>query len=677
MKKILYAITALAACLALSQCKSADYLSVSSPDKSDDAFVTSTVSETFKTLAYCYGTYKGVAGGGNYNWNDAASDAEYYPEYMSNNGRIGYLRPQEAGADNKSGQFNNLFKIAARCARIGNILAEKDEVKSALEAGKVDDWTQLYGEAWTFWAYAYTELVRHFGDVPFGIENSVVEEYELTSRYEILDACIAKLKEVEKSMYDLGQGGIQAERMSRTFANMLIAEANLMAGGYQTLRSDVDGLYEGISFETKYTNSDSKTQAFFARRNDWQKYYQEAQTYFRKVVSGERKGTLTLVTTDDRGLDNPFQRGFQYIMDMQVSPESVFEVGNVAPQQSERPYSQGRPSDGGNANNAPCKVFSGIRVIPTAYYQVWEDGDKRWDASVVVTGSDGKGNEALVNLGSGSRLSGGIAINKWDISKMANPYTVKPRNSGMNYVFFRMDNTMLKLAEVDIALGETAEATSLINQLRSRAGVATLATATVDDLILEYKRECMGEGDIKFAEIRTGKFTELGKAMRAELKEVIAGLEKNGYYTFKNGRTISNYVWTKLVDISGDGKGVNTRNRVDGDPVRCPGWRGIYDYTQISAVAGVVTGTTHNLAIEGLFEYIDPDGEKAKALEADGYKKVDWASKMVSEKGTLWDYNMLSGIDLSDVPLYYHPIPRETLDQSKGNVTNGYGLPQV
>ena len=639
--------------------------------------MTSTVSETFKTLAYCYGTYKGVAGGGNYNWNDAASDAEYYPEYMSNNGRIGFLRPQEAGADNKSSQFNNLFKIAARCARIGNILAEKDEVKSALEAGKVDDWTQLYGEAWTFWAYAYTELVRHFGDVPFGIENSVVEEYELTSRYEILDACIAKLKEVEKSMYDLGQGGIQAERMSRTFANMLIAEANLMAGGYQTLRSDVDGLYEGISFETKYTNSDSKTQAFYARRNDWQKYYQEAQTYFRKVVSGERKGTLTLVTTDDRGLDNPFQRGFQYIMDMQVSPESVFEVGNVAPQQSERPYSQGRPSDGGNANNAPCKVFSGIRVIPTAYYQVWEDGDKRWDASVVVTGSDGKGNEALVNLGSGSRLSGGIAINKWDISKMANPYTVKPRNSGMNYVFFRMDNTMLKLAEVDIALGETAEATSLINQLRSRAGVATLATATVDDLILEYKRECMGEGDIKFAEIRTGKFTELGKAMRAELKEVIAGLEKDGYYTFKNGRTISCYVWTKLVDISGDGKGVNTRNRVDGDPVRCPGWRGIYDYTQISAVAGVVTGTTHNLAIEGLFEYIDPDGEKAKALEADGYKKVDWASKMVSEKGTLWDYNMLSGIDLSDVPLYYHPIPRETLDQSKGNVTNGYGLPQV
>ena len=99
MKKIFYAIFALVACLTLTQCNPNDYLNVSSPDKSDDVFVTSTVSETFKTLSYCYGSFKGIAGGGNYNWNDSASDCEYYPEYNSNNGRIGYLRPKEAGAD--------------------------------------------------------------------------------------------------------------------------------------------------------------------------------------------------------------------------------------------------------------------------------------------------------------------------------------------------------------------------------------------------------------------------------------------------------------------------------------------------------------------------------------------------------------------------------------------------
>ena len=259
MKKILYAIAALAVCFTLSQCKPNEYLSVPQPDKMDNEFVTSSVSETFKTLSYCYRTYLSVAGGGNYNWNDSASDAEYYPEYNSGNGRIGYLDMALTGVNSKSGQFTNLFTILARCSRIAGIIEQKDEFKNATG---VNDWTQLWGEAWTMWAYCYTELIRHFGDVPFGLENQAVDEgFPLTSRFTILDNVIAKLKEVESSMYYLGQGGIQAERMSRTFANMLIAEANLMAGGYQTLRTDVDGLYEGISFETMYTNSSDKVNA--------------------------------------------------------------------------------------------------------------------------------------------------------------------------------------------------------------------------------------------------------------------------------------------------------------------------------------------------------------------------------------------------------------------------------
>ena len=673
MKKLLYAFAALAGCVLLTQCKE-DYLSVSSPDKSDDTFVTSSVSETFKTLAYCYGTYRSVAGGGNYNWNDVG-DCEYYPEYNSNNGRIGYLRPNEAGVDNKSGQFNNLYKILARCARVAGIIGEKDEF---INATGVNDWTQLYGEAWTMWAYCYFELVRHFGDVPFGIENSVVEEYPLTSRFDILDACIEKLKEVEGYMYDLGSGNINAERMSRTFANELLGECALYSGGYQTIRTDVSGLYGDLTFETMYTNSSAK--ADFARRSDWKTYYQTAQTYFRNVISGSRKGTLSLITSDERTYaNNPFQRGFQYVMDMEISPESIFEVGNVAPNQSERPYSQGRPSNGGNTNAAPCKVFSGIRVIPTMYYEGYEDGDKRWDASAVITGSDGKGNEKLVSLKSGSKCDGGIAINKWDINRMEVPYTTKCRNSGMNYAFFRLPITMLQLAEVDAALGETTEALNLLNQLRSRAGVANLSglsgDALVDAVVAEYKRETLGEGPIKFAELRTGTFTKLGKSMRAELKDIISGLEDDGYYTFSNGRQISSYVWTKMVELENP----LTYDAVEGDPALTPGWRGVFDYTNGKCSADVsasISGTKHNLAIEGLFEYIEPGSAKAAALEADGYAKTDWAIAMVTQKDQLWDYNMLSGIDLSDVPLYFHPIPLETIKQSGGLVTNGYTLPQ-
>ncbi|MBQ9660014.1 MAG: RagB/SusD family nutrient uptake outer membrane protein [Bacteroidales bacterium] len=670
MKKILYTVLALAGCIALTQCKS-DYLSVSSPDKMTDEFVTSSVSESFKTLSMCYRTILSVAGGGNYNWNDSASDVEYYPEYNSGNGRVGYLDVEGTPVDQAAGLYGNLFTIIARAQRVATILSEKDEVKNATG---VTEWTQLYGEAWTIWAYGYIELVKHFGDIPFGLENAVVSEegYTITSRYAVLDAVIAKLKEVESKMYYLGEGGLNAERMTRTFANALIAEANLLAGDYQTIRTDENAPYGNLAFDILESNDTYKCAT--ARRADWQTYYKEAQTYFRAILTGAAKGTARLITTDDRGLDNPFQRNFQYIMDMQVSPESYYEVGNQAPLQSERPYSQGRPSDGATKNAAPCKVFSGIRVIPTAYYQLYEDGDLRQDASIVVTGSDGKGSEALVNMNSGSRLSGGIPTNKWDINKMKTPYVTACRNSGMNFQFFRVPTAMLKLAMVDVQLNEKGEALSLLNELRSRAGVAPLASAGVDEVILETKRETVGEGDIKYMELRAGKFGELGIAMRKELKEVIAALEEDGYYTFDNGRTISCYVWTKLVDLSGDGKAVLTYNADDSDPALTPGWRGNYDYTTTSS-ASAVNGTKHNLAIEGLFEYIDPDGPVAKALEEDGYKKADWAIGMVKGKSQLWDYNMLSGIDKCSVPRHYHPLPLTTIQQSKGKITNGYGLP--
>lgn len=675
MKKILYSIIALVACLFLTQCKSGDYLGVSSPAQTDDAFVTSTPAETFKTLAFCYGTYRSVAGGGNYNWNDPCSDAEYYPEYNSGNGRIGYLQPTAATVDTKKGQFNNLYSILARCARIANIIAQKEEYKSAIEAKKVNDWTQLHGEAMTLWAYSYYELVRHYGDVPYGIENSVVEDYTLTSRFEILDNIIAVLKEVEPYMYDLGEGGITAERMSRTFANHLIGEAALLSGGYQTIRKDVSGLYGDVQLTEKITGDKTA----YARRNDWQTYYREAQTYLRRVLN-ERKGSLSFITVDERDYaNNPYQRGFQYMHDKEISPESIYEVGNIAPNQTERPYSQGRPSNGGNTNAAPCKVFSGIRVMPTFYYTGYEDGDKRWDASAVVTGSDGAGNEAMVTLVSGSRLNGGIAINKWDISKMKVPYVTKCRNSGLNYVMRRMSNTMLLLAEASAQLGDDAEALSILNQLRSRAfgdDNHKLSGLTGDALIeavnAEVKRELLGEGDIRWNEIRNGTFSAKAKQVRADIKALIAGLEADGYYEFPNGRVMSQYIWTKLVKLDQP----LTYDRDESNPALTPGWRGIYDYSTTSS-AGAVKGTDHNLAIKGLFEYIDPDGAEAKALEADGYVKTQWGAGMVKDKDQLWDYNILSGIEASEVPLYFHPIPLETIQQSKGNVTNGYGLPNA
>lgn len=667
---------AVALCVSFAQCD--DYLNVSSPSNTDDDFVTSSPVETFKTLSWAYAEYRqNAASGSNYNFEDCTSDAEYYPEFNSANNIIGMLRPNEASISGKQTQFNSLYNTVARVARVANIIAGKSEYQADVAAGKTSDWTQLYGEAMTMRAFFYFELVRHFGDVPYGIENSVVSDYGLTSRFEILDNLIASVKEVEPLMYRLGEGGITAERMSRTFANALIGEMAIYAGGWQTIRTDVDGLYGGIQFEEKGTKAND---CVYARRTDYKTYYQTAEQYLSAALN-EQKGTLRLLTSDDRGYaNNPFQLHWQYLHNKKVSPESLFEVGNVSPNQSEHPYSQGRPSNGGGSNAAPCKVFGAIRILPSFYYTGYEDGDKRMDASMTVTGSTGDGNEAILSFNAGSRLNGGISTNKWDDNRMDPPYVASQRNSGINYCPSHLADMMLLLAEAKAETGDNQGALNLVNQLRERAfgdashNLSGLSGDALKDAIwTERKRELLGEGDVRWDMIRSGKFTERTQAVRAEMKAMIAGLEANGYYEFPNGRVISNYIWTKLVEKDNP----LTFDADPSDPALFPGWRGQFDYTKLDAVASKVKGTAHNLAIEGLFEYIDPTGAKAAALEADGYTKTNWGIDIVAQKNGLFDRNVLSGLgEAGAAPRYYHPIPFETLNQSKGQVTNGYGLPQ-
>ncbi|MFT4168846.1 MAG: RagB/SusD family nutrient uptake outer membrane protein [Dysgonomonas sp.] len=480
-------------------------------------------------------------------------------------------------------------------------------------------------------------------------------------------------------MYRIGEGSITAERISRTFANALLGEIALYAGSWQTIRTDVDGLYGDVQFTKKGSEANG---CVYARRTNYKDYLAIADQYLSAAVNTQR-GSSQLITSDERGYaNNPFQRHFQYINDRVVSPESLFEIGNRVGMLSEYPCIFGRPCPGPNTNGAPVNVFGGIRIIPSFYYSAYDNGDKRRDASMTVTGSTGYGNELLLSLQPGNRATGGISINKWDDNRSLNPYTVATRNSGMNYGIMRMADAMLMLAEIKAQLGDASGSIALVNQIRARAfgdnnhnlSSSLSGEELLDAIWGERKLELLGEGDVRWDMIRSGKFTERALAVRKEMKDMIAGLEANGYYTFPNGRTISNYIWTKYVQLSNP---LTYDCPDESDPALYPGWRGQFNFSTIAAVAGIVQGTKHNLAIKGLYNYIDPNGSEAKNLEADGYVKQKWGITIVENKNTIYDRNILSGIGTQNAaPRYYHPIPYTTISQSKGKVTNGYGLPQ-
>lgn len=680
MKRLLNYIIAIGICVTATQCKK-DFLTASSPSNVDDNFVTSTPSETFKTLSWCYANYRQSCIMGTYRWNDPiGSDAEMYPEENSSNNMNAILQPDLLPINVQEGGFNNLYTTLARATKVANLIAQKKAYQDDVAQNKTSDWTQLYGEAITMKAFCYFNLIKHFGDVPYGYENNYVEDYSLMSRFAIYDSLITSLKAVEPLMYNLGEGGITAERFSKTFCDALIAESALFSGGYQTIRTDMPDLYGSVQFQKKGTEQHG---CIYARRSDYLDYYKIAEQYFQKAI--DNKGSSHLITTDDRSYaNNPFQRNFQYFEDLQVSPESLFELGNIQGGQqrttSEYSYAFGRPSDGGGSNAAPTKTFGALRIIPTVYYGEFQNGDKRRDASVAVTGSKGDGNEKMLSFTPGNKTTGGIATNKWDENRMSPPYTASQRSSGMNWPILRMADVMLMLAEVKAELGEDGDAINLVNQIRERAfgnsdhNLSGLSGDALKNAVLEERKlELLGEGTRRWDLIRSGELSERAIAIHQQMQAMINDLASQGYHQFANGNVISNYIWTKMVHLDN----FLTYDVTDTtNPALYPGWRGQYDYSSIEAVSGKVKGTDHNVAIKGLFRYIDPNGAEAHSLENDGYVKTNWGIDIVNNVDS-YRRNILSGVtSADDPPRYYWPIPFETISKSNGKVTNGYGLPQ-
>jgi hypothetical protein len=671
----------------------------------DQDFVFSSPAEAYKVVMGEYDLWRDAYNGLFYDLDVVGSDIEHHPECYSCQLRhvpeYLYASDFSINFSDAISAWGNLYKIANRANLIMDAIGQKDDYKKAVAANTPNDWTQLYGEAAVFRAYSYFTLIRYFGDLPYfdkPVRNaSQTDSARLTSRFKIYDAEIASLEKAAPLMYQLGQSGINAERFSSTFANALIGKMALYAAGYSLVRTDNSVDYGDVKFKQWGT---TKWNAMYASpTGDKQmSYYQTAQKYLQMVV--DNSGSAHLITTDPRGkgYDNPFQYNFQLNMNLQVSTGSLYEVGYTrANGNSERPYAFGRPSDGGNSNDFPCKSYGQSRIYASFYYGGYDSLDLRRAVSVGVTANSGSCSEVLVDFDPGSREKGGLFNNKWDESRMSDPYTASKRSSGTNWPQMRMDDVILMLAEVDADLGDEGAAKTELAKVRSRAFfpedqqtkvvdyIGALSGDALKDAIQQERAlELCGEGYRRYDLIRTGKLPQAIHDLRQENAAMINGLESKGYYTFPNGNTISNYIWVKKVNVAdyGMSKMLTTQCEVPStDPtyaIRYPGWRGNCDLW--GADGFTATSGDRNLAIKGMDRYIDPNGAEAASLQALGYVKTPWAINIVNNKDQYLN-DVFKGYTDADYaagvpPRYLLPLSAETIAQSHGLITNGYGFPQ-
>lgn len=594
------------------------------------------------------------------------------------------------------GTYGYLFSVVGQCNDIINNIQARDDFESLMSQTQPSKWTQLYGEAVAIRATCYRELIKYFGDVPYQTQTGVIATH-LTSRDSIYDVCIADLKKVEPLMYELGKApdydASKKNYYSSTYVDGLIGRMALEAGGYQTRRGDiarVDGNGEPLTFETMGTENNGAT---YGRRSDWRNLYETAKVYFKKAI--DHPGTAVFHATDPRAAEgkrqygNPYQYFFQQLHDADVvyGDESIFEepFTQGASGNDPRPYSLGRPSNGGSKGAYPCKSYGQGRCNPAFYYGEFDPKDLRRDVCFTVTGSDGKGKEALIPFTPGSKQSaGGISCNKFDENRQKTLYTQNQRRSGINAPYMRISEMYLGYAEALAALGgNDAEAKEYLAKIRNRA-FRTAAEANVDGFIAkegsllkaiidERGFEFAGEGDRRFTLIRTGLFPEKIKEIKELTREMLDGLKTNGYYTFENGNTISNYIYTKGVDAKADpnyGFRLTAQCPEDkeSDPVLYPSWRGQNDNWESAGLKYGANPKT-NLAIKGLFTPIsDTEGEE---LVEEGYQKVDWGKELTKYddeyyKYLFWDY------DYVKAPIYLWPMTPNILSTS--HFVNGYGF---
>lgn len=718
--RFLYIALYAAGMLGATSCS--DYLETKSPSTVDADFVFSSTATAKAALegakSAMHGAYSAhIFGDGLYYAADiAGSDIMRHPEaYAKQPGRhpaeAFYRNGTETGAygltsymkEGTDGSYGYLFSVIGKCNAITTAFEQKDNFEEMMSQSEPTELSQLYGEAVAIRATCYRELIKYFGDVQFQSTFGVAAG-GLVSRDSIYDVCIEQLKKVEPHMYVLGTCPTYANNVknyySRTYVDGLIGRMALEAGGYQTRRNDikrVDGKGNPLTFETLGTDNQNAT---YGRRSDWKNLYATAKEYFKKAI--DNAGTAVFHETDPRSEDkngrvynNPYQYFFQQLHDADATyaDESIYEepftqgsTGN-----DPRPYSLGRPSNGGSKVAYPCKNYGQGRINPAFYYGDFDPKDLRRDVACTVTGSTGKGTEALIPFTPGSKqTAGGISCNKFDENRQTSVWTQAQRRSGINAPYMRLSEMYLGYAEACAATGENAEAKTYLAKVRNRAfrtadeanveGFISKEGSLLKAIIDERGFEFAGEGDRRFTLIRTGLLPEKIKEIKDLTRKMLDGLKTNGSYTFENGNTISAYIYTKSVDAAGmkDANGntiygyrltTQCPEGKENDPVLYPSWRGQKDnWDELGLDYGTKAPKT-NLAIKGLFAPVSD--EEAEELTKDGYKKVNWGKTLVDNDDEYYKY-LFYDYDYVSAPIYLWPFTPNII--ATGGFVNGYGF---
>ncbi|WP_040400450.1 RagB/SusD family nutrient uptake outer membrane protein [Cecembia lonarensis] len=289
--------------------------------------------------------------------------------------------------------------------------------------------TSIKGEAYFLRAFAYFDLLKNFGGVPLFIEppTSFSETFKNRSgSSEILDLI---LSDINTSIPLLpGKNNQVPGRATVSAAYMLLADV--------------------LMSQKRWSEAES------ALRNVLNAGYNLLPVYdeiFKPSNEGNSEIIFEIYFVE--GTSQPLFSTFPYQFLPELDDPAI--ITGVSP----------AARNGGGSFNIPVPEL----------LDLYEDNDSRYEATIAFFSGP-------------SPLPGVIYDNLPYIKKYQHPHAI-PNQTGQNWIVYRYAETLLNLAECLFEQGNSNEALSLVNQIRTRAGLQELNSLDKNTLLNERRIE--------------------------------------------------------------------------------------------------------------------------------------------------------------------------------------------
>lgn len=439
MKKIVTILGVSALLLGFTSCE--DWLDMPSESKADSSSIFSTIGRAEMTVVAPYAKlhtqelgYQMLMG------TDETSSTESNSKYNVSN--YDYT--------NLTSILSKTYTEMYAAIEYANVCIKNLPNMAASSEAEQKKINSLLGESLAVRAYAYWNLVRFYGDVPFAeVPTSELTTFSSSrvSRDTIYDHCIADLQRAVELLPWKSEGIVPTtERFTKNAAYGILARVALYAAGH-SLRWNLDVVPYDASTVKIAQRSDV---------NRIKELYQIAADACKAVID---KGENSLVSNYDQL--------FRDLALNQFNDETMLEFGWYGANSPDvrTGYTNGIPTGGESLTLG--KGGSQMMAMPTFYFE-YEEGDQRRDVSICNYGLNLVKSENADTYQMNTYM--GMGVGKYRINWKSEIGSSSSRRD-INWPLLRYSDVLLMYAEAlnELNNGANATAVNAVKEVRMRA----------------------------------------------------------------------------------------------------------------------------------------------------------------------------------------------------------------